>query len=233
MIPAYSEASRIVASLEELEGFLNTQPYTAEVIVVDDGSTDSTAPLVEAFAQEHPLVRLLRFPHRGKGHAVKQGMLAAQGEFRFLCDADLSMPIGEVPRFLPPQVEGYDVVVGSREAPGAHRYEEPLLRHFLGRAFNLLVRSLAVRSIKDTQCGFKCFRGAAAATLFPLQRLDGFGFDVEILFLAQRRGYRLLEIPIPWYYKPQSKVRPLQDSLRVFWETLTVRWNAYRGYYGP
>lgn len=232
VVPAYNEEPRILPSLQEIEAFLARQAYPWEVVVVDDGSRDQTAPLVSAFSEGRPWLRLLRYAHRGKGHAVKQGMLAAQGAYRFLCDADLSMPLEELPRFLPPQVEGYEVVIGSREAAGARRYGEPALRHFLGRGFNLITQLVAVPGILDTQCGFKCYQGRVAQELFSRQRLDGFGFDVEILFLAQRRGYRILELPIPWYYGRHSKVNPVRDSLRVFYETLLVRWNYLRGYYG-
>lgn len=232
IVPAYNEASRIEGTLEQIEAYLQSRPFTAEVLVVDDGSLDDTARRVEEMARHNGRIHLLRTPHRGKGHAVKSGMAAARGELRFFCDADLSMPIAELDRFLEPSLSQYDIVIGSREAPGAHRVGEPRLRHCLGRAYNLLAR-LLVRGIRDTQCGFKLFRGPAAEQLFPLQRLDGFGFDVEVLFLAQRRRFRIKELGVDWYYMPQSKVRPLRDSLRVFRETLQVWLNHRRGLYGP
>ncbi len=232
IVPAYNEASRIEGTLEQIATYLHSRPFSAELLVVDDGSFDDTARRVEEMARPDGCIRLLRTPHRGKGHAVKSGMAAARGERRFFCDADLSMPIAELDRFLDPSLSQFDVVIGSREAEGAHRVGEPRLRHFLGRAYNLLAR-LLVRDIKDTQCGFKLFRAAAAEQLFALQRLDGFGFDVEVLFLAQRRGWRLKELGVDWYYMPQSKVRPLRDSLRVFRETLQVWLNHRRGLYGP
>ncbi len=231
VIPAFNESSRIVATLEEVTAHLGGQPYDWEVVVVDDGSGDDTASLAEAFRSGNPRVKLLRVAHGGKGWAVKNGMLAAQGEFRFLCDADLSMPIEQVDRFLPPHVEGFDVAIGSREVPGARRFEEPSTRHLQGRVFNLVVRTLAVRSFSDTQCGFKCFRGEAAEDLFALQRLNGFGFDVEILFLAARRGLKVVELPIDWHYKSASKVRPVRDSVGMLKDVASVRWNQWMGRY--
>jgi len=200
---------------------------------VDDGSTDATPSLVEGYAARHPRVSLRRVPHGGKGWAVRHGMLSARGEYRFLCDADLSMPVEQIARFLPPTLEGYDVAIASREVPGARRYGEPPLRHLLGRAFNLLVQALAVPGLKDTQCGFKCFRGPAAQELFSRQRVKGFAFDVEVLFLARRRGLRVVEVPIDWYYQGGSRVQPLRHSLPMLRDVLAVRWNHWRGRYPP
>jgi len=227
VIPAYNEERRIGATLREVVGYLERQPYPGEVLVVDDGSADGTAAVVEAFARSFPgrtQARLLPAPHRGKGHAVKLGMLAAAGEYRFLCDADLSMPVTEIGKFLPPSLTGYDIAIGSREGPGARRIGEPLARHLTGRAFNWFVQAVAVPGVQDTQCGFKCFRAEAAQALFPLQRLDGFAFDVELLFLARRKGMRTVQVPIEWHYRSESKVSPLRD-------VLGVRWRAWRGLY--
>ncbi len=199
---------------------------------MDDGSTDRTGAVVTEFCRENPYARLVTVEHRGKGHAVKTGMLVARGEYRFQCDADLSMPIEELDRFLPPHRDRYDVAIGSREGEGARRYDEPPYRHAMGRVFNLLVRALAVKGVADTQCGFKCFRGEAADTLFRLQRTTGFGSDVEILFIAQKRGLSIVEVPIPWYHQCESKVRPVQDTAAMLGETLLVRWNYLRGRYG-
>lgn len=234
IIPAYNEERRIGASLREVVDHLDRQPYPSEVIVVDDGSNDGTVGIVNACAREHPRVRVLRAPHKGKGHAVKVGMLAATGAYRFLCDADLSMPVSEMGKFIPPALVGCEIAVGSREAPGARRIGEPLSRHLAGRLFNWLVQAVAVPGIQDTQCGFKCFRAEAAQALFPLQRLDGFAFDVEILFLARRRGIRVVEVPIEWRYRAESKVSPLRHALGMAWDVLKVRRNAWRGIYsGP
>ena len=220
-------------SLEEIETFLAKQSYQAEVIVVENGSADRTADVVREFAQraEHSNIQLIQETQRGKGIAVRRGMLAAQGGYRFMCDADLSMPIEEVNKFLPPALEGYDVAMASREAPGARRYNEPPYRHIGGRVINFLIRVLAVRDFQDTQCGFKSFSAAAALDLFSVQQLDGLSFDVEVLYIAQQRGYKIVEVPINWYFSSESRVRLVQDTLRVISDLFQVRRNYQRGQY--
>ena len=198
---------------------------------MENGSLDRTADIVQKFAATHPAVSLIREPRRGKGIAVRRGMLAARGDFRFICDADLSMPIGEVNKFLPPALVDCDVAIGSREAPGARRYHEPAYRHLMGRAFTWIVKLLAVRGFEDTQCCFKCFRADVARDLFSVQRLNGMSFDVEALFIAQRRGYKIVEVPINWYFSAESRVRLIDDSLRMVGELLEVRRNWRRGVY--
>ncbi|MSQ22694.1 MAG: glycosyltransferase family 2 protein [Dehalococcoidia bacterium] len=232
VIPAYNEERRILFTLRQVTSYLSAQAYTWSVLVADDGSTDGTAALVTEFAREQPQVLLLPLPHRGKGGAVRSGILSATAQYRFLCDADLSMPIEQLERFLPPQLAGCDVAIGSREAKGARRIGEPWRRHLQGRLFNAMTAALAVPGIRDTQCGFKCFSSRAAEALFPLQRIPGFGFDVEVLFMARRKGLRLAEVPIDWHYRTESKVRPLRDGLAMSRDLLRVRWNAWRGKYG-
>jgi len=232
IIPAHNEERRLPGSLEKIVAFLERQDYQAEVIVVDNGSQDNTSGVVEGFMARYPFISLIREERRGKGLAVKLGMLAARGEYLFLCDADLSMPIEEVAKFLPPQLEDYDVAIASREAEGARRYGEPAHRHLMGRVFNLIVRLLAVRGFQDTQCGFKCFRREVARDIFSRQTMEGWGFDVEVLFIAQKRGYRIVEVPINWYYMANSRVKPIRDSIRMFREVLQVRINDWRGVYG-
>jgi dolichyl-phosphate beta-glucosyltransferase len=231
VIPAYNEARRLPGSLEQIVAYLDQQPYTAEVVVVDDGSSDETVVVVERFQADHPCIRLIRNPHRGKGGAVQTGMLAAQGAYRFLCDADLSMPIQELARFLPPALNGYDIAIGSREAAGAQRLAEPDYRHLMGRVFNWVVKLLAVRGFEDTQAGFKCFTAEAAQHVFSKQTMDGFGFDVEVLFIGQKRGYDIVEVPIEWHYKASSRVDPVRDTLRMFRDVIKVRLNDLRGVY--
>ena len=231
IIPAHNEERRLPGSLEKIVAFLERQDYQAEVIVVDNGSRDNTSGVVEGFMARYPFISLIREERRGKGLAVKLGMLAARGEYLFLCDADLSMPIEEVAKFLPPQLEDYDVAIASREVEGARRYGEPPHRHLMGRVFNLIVRLLAVRGFQDTQCGFKCFRREVARDIFSRQTMEGWGFDVEVLFIAQKRGYRIVEVPINWYYMANSRVRPIRDSIRMFREVLQVRINDWRGVY--
>ncbi len=231
IVPAYNEKRRLPHSLRRIVGYLGKQEYTSEVIVVDDGSEDGTAQVVEEMMAELPLLSLIRTEHRGKGHAVKTGMLAGRGEYLFICDADLSMPIEELYQFLPPVLEGYDVAIASREVPGAQRYDEPPYRHFMGRVFNWMVRLFAVQGFQDTQCGFKCFRREAAREVFGYQTMDGWGFDVEVLFISQKRGYKIVEVPINWYYSANSRVHPIRDSINMFTEVLKIRLNDWRGRY--
>lgn len=230
VIPAFNEERRIQDSLQQIIDYLTKQSYSWKVLVVDDGSRDQTGKLVEECSSRDPRVSLISQPHRGKGHAVKVGMLAAKGAYRFQCDADLSMPIEQMARFLPPQLEDYDVAVGSREAAGARRIGEPGHRHLMGRVFNYLVRLTGV-SLKDTQCGFKCYAGPRAHDLFSLQRLSGFGFDVEVLFLARQQKLRVIEVPIDWYYRSESKVRPLRDTLGMVRDLAAIRLNQMLGRY--
>ncbi len=231
VIPAYNEAARILPTLDAVAAHLSAQPFTWEVVVVDDGSSDGTPGLVESWARDEPRVRLESIPHAGKGWAVRRGMLAATGQLRFMCDADLAMPIAHIDDFLRRIDDGYDIVIGSREVEGARRFDEPTLRHVMGRVFNWTVKAIAVPGIQDTQCGFKCFRAAAAEDLFRLQRVPGFGFDVEILHLALKRGYRVHELPVDWIYQPESKVRPAVDSFQMLRDALLVRWRSARGAY--
>ena len=232
IIPAYNEEQRLPDTLQKIEDFLKAQTYSSEVLVIENGSTDRTFGVAQAFANQHPGVSVRRAGDRGKGLAVRQGMLAAAGQYRMMLDADLSMPIDQVSRFLPPQQKDSDIVIASREAPGAVRYNEPDYRHLGGRVINTLIRLLALPGLQDTQCGFKCFRAAVAEDLFSKQTILGWAFDVEILYVARRRGYSIVELPIPWYYSPQSHLRPLRDSFHIFFDLLRIRNNARRGVYG-
>jgi glycosyltransferase involved in cell wall biosynthesis len=200
-------------------------------LVVENGSLDRTEEIALRMADRHDNVRVLVEGRAGKGLAVRRGMLEASGDYRFICDADLSMPIEEVNRFIPPQLQDFDITIASREVPGAVRYGEPLYRHWIGRIFNMLVRVLTVRHIHDTQCGYKCFTAKAAEQLFRLQRLDGWTFDVEVLYIAEKLNYRILEIPIPWYYNPGSRIRLVRDSLAMFVDLFQIRRNWQRGLY--
>jgi glycosyltransferase involved in cell wall biosynthesis len=230
IIPAYNEERRIPAALEKIAAFLATQSFPAEVSVVDNGSDDRTRQVASAFADRLPALQVLREERRGKGLAVRRGMLTARGQFRFLCDADLSMPIEQVLRFLPPERTGCDVGIGSREAPDSQVIDRPLRRK-VGRVFNLLIRCLGLTSHRDTQCGFKCFTAAAAEDIFRRQRLDGLAFDAEVLFLAERRGYRVQDVPISWRIDFDTRVRLVTDAVRMGIDLFRVRWNAWRGLY--
>lgn len=233
VIPVYNEQQRLPQSLQQIRDFVARQPYAVEVVVVDNNSTDRTRAMAQAFAAEMPGLRVLVETRQGKGAAVRAGMLGACGAYRFICDADLSMPIDEVNKFLPPQCDGFDIAIGSREAPGAVRYDEPWHRHLMGRVFNTIVRLFAVHGFQDTQCGFKMFRAEVAEALFPLQTLNGWSFDVEILYLAQQRGDRIVEVPVHWFYKANTRIHPLHDSLAMFADVMTIRRRAWQGLYSP
>lgn len=231
VIPAFNEENRLPGTLELIFNFLQSQPYSAEVVVVENGSRDRTLEVARAYAKLHCNLRVLKSEQRGKGLAVKLGMLEAAGEYRFMADADLSMPITEINRFIPPGLNDFDIAIASREAPGAVRYNEPGYRHFIGRGFNFLIRMLALPGLDDTQCGFKCIRGAIVPDLFRHQTLPGWSFDVELLYIARRSSYRIVEIPIPWYFNPESKIRVFHDSLHMGLDLLTIRLNGIRGRY--
>ena len=231
IIPAHNEARRLGPSLEKIDAFLASQDFSAEILVVENGSSDETLPLAHAYQKQMPNLRVFSETERGKGLAVRRGMLEAVGEYRFLCDADLSMPIEQVERFLPPEVDGVDIAIGSRELPDSVRYEEPGYRHLIGRIFNMMVRWLVLPGIQDSQCGFKCFRGEVADVIFPLQTLDGMSFDTEVLFIARRMGYQLQEIAIDWYFDPDSRVRLIRDSLLMGLDLLKIRLNVIQGRY--
>ena len=231
IIPAYNEEKRLPGAFEQLFSFLQGQAYSSEVILVENGSQDRTLQIAQSYAERFPQLRVFQNQQRGKGLAVQRGMLEAQGEYRFMCDADFSMPVIEINRFLPPVLEDYDIAIASREAPGATRIHEPYYRHFIGRSYNLLIRLLALPGLNDTQCGFKCFRAAVAEDLFRRQTLPGWAFDVEVLFIGRRFGMRIVEVPIDWYYNPDSKIRVVQDSLKMGADLLKMRYNALRGVY--
>jgi glycosyltransferase involved in cell wall biosynthesis len=232
VIPAHNEEARLPGTLEQIRTFLQSQSYTAEVLIVENGSHDNTLGIAQAFAEHNPQLWVLQNMQRGKGLAVRQGMLEAKGEYRFMCDADLSMPITEVNKFLPPGLTHFDLAIGSREAPGAVRYNEPQYRHLGGRLINLIIRLLALPGLQDSQCGFKCFTAAVAEDLFRHQTLTGWSFDIELLYIARLRRYRLVEVPIDWYFNPESKLHVVSDALRMISDILVIRHNAVQGKYG-
>ncbi|NTV62867.1 MAG: glycosyltransferase family 2 protein [Oscillochloris sp.] len=238
VIPAYNEESRLPTTLANVMSYLAQQNYSSEVIVVDDGSSDRTIEV----AEQIPGVQVLRRDHRGKGFAVRAGALAARGAYVLLCDADLAVPISEWEKMYAYLAAGQDVVIGSREGLGATREGEPWYRHVMGRVFNLIIQSVALRGINDTQCGFKALSRAVAQDLFRRVRIYGdqapivqgaavTAYDVELLFLARRCGYRIAEVPVLWQYGSETKVSPLRDSLRNLRDVLKVRLNDLRGHY--
>ena len=226
VIAAYNEQVRIGLTLVRTLEYLAARHPSSEVIVVDDGSTDATVQVVEQIARGDERVRVLRQPHnRGKGAAIRRGMLDARGRHVLFMDADLATPIEELDTLLVWAHEGYDVVIGSRGlAESDIRQRQPLPRELMGRVFNLIVRSALLGGFKDTQCGFKLFRRDVARDLFGRQTIDGFAFDVEVLLLAKESGYRVREVPVVWYHAPNSKVSPVSDATKMLGDVLALRW---------
>lgn len=234
VIPAYNEERRIGATLARIGSFLSEGRYDAEIVLVDDGSSDGT--LAVAWSTDRsgiPLQAITYRPNRGKGHAVREGMLAARGAYILMTDADLSAPIDELGALLGPVSRGeYDVAIGSRGLESSRLgVRQPWMRERMGRIFNVLVRAVTGLPFSDTQCGFKLFARSAARKLFAWQRGGGFAFDAEILYLAMKSGMRVLEEPITWNNAPGSKVNPVSDSLRMLWSLLEVRILDVRGGY--
>jgi glycosyltransferase involved in cell wall biosynthesis len=242
VIPAYNEEKRIERSLDEVLRFLEAQTYHAEVIVVDDGSSDETAKRVLERAAEyraagHDLRVLTNTPNRGKGYSVKRGLTEASGEIVMFSDADFSSPITEAPKLIDPIAAGRaDVTLGSRalnrELIGVH---QPRMREFGGMVFNLCMRTITGLKFKDTQCGFKAFRREAALPVFALQRIDRFGFDPEVLYIAKKQGNRLLEVPVVWNHceggELQGKLNYVRDSINMFADLIRIRLNDLAGRY--
>ena len=233
VIPAHNEETRLPPSLAQINAYVQQQDYSFEVIIVENGSKDRTFEVAQEFADEFDHIRVIQSPDnlRGKGLAVKQGMLAAEGDWRFICDADLSMRIEDIARFLPPESNGFDLIIASREAPGALRVDEPEFRHMIGRANNWIIKAAALDDFEDTQCGFKMFNRSAALDLFGVQKMNGIGFDVELLYIAKRRGYKIKEVPITWYYDSYSTMRLWDDSINMLREIWDIRQNWRRGDY--
>ena len=233
ILPAYNEERRLPRTLEQIFSFLREQTYQAEVLIVENGSTDRTFAIAQEFAEKHTNVHVIQEQLPGKGNAVRSGMLQAQGSYCFMCDADLSMPIQELNKFLPESLGEFDVAIASREIEGAVRYHEPDYRHLGGRLVNLAIRVLILPGLQDTQCGFKCFRREVAADLFRYQTLPGWSFDIELLFLARVRGYDIREVPILWYFDPDTKLRAVKDALHMLRDIFFIHLNHVRGLYDP
>ncbi len=231
IIPAHNEENRLPRTLEQVFSFLKLQSYTSEVVVVENGSSDRTLEIARQFSDLYPNLVVIKEEQRGKGNAVRRGMLSARGDYRFICDADLSMPIEDLQKFLPPTLENFDIAIGSREAPGAIRYNEPPYRHIGGRAINLAIRALILPGLNDTQCGFKCFNASTTESLFNQQTLNGWSFDIELLYLARRKKLRIHEVPIRWYFDADSKVSAVRDALRMISDIFRIHLNALRGAY--
>ncbi len=233
IIPAYNEEQRIGKSLQAIVAYLQQQPYAAEVIVVDDGSRDGTIDAVAPFGGGRPPVYVRRnSQNRGKGFSVRHGFTQARGAYLLFCDADLSTPIAEVEKLLAALQEPAEIAIGSRALPESRvEVHQPWYRESMGRLFNRFVQVLAVPGIRDTQCGFKCFRREAALEICRRMTRERFGFDVEMLYLARRLGYRVREVPVIWRNSPESRVHILRDSLSMLGDLLRIRWDDVRGRY--
>jgi dolichyl-phosphate beta-glucosyltransferase len=233
VIPAYNEAARITGALESVIGCIRQRGWFAEVIVVDDGSRDRTAAIVREFAANAPEVRLLQNPgNRGKGYSVRHGVLQSFGEIVMFTDADLSAPIEEAEDLFAALADGADIAIGSRWLERTRQtIRQPLYRQFFGRCFNALTRAVMGLPYADTQCGFKAFTRPAAQTIFQLQTIQRWGFDPEILFIALKRGYRIVEVPVSWAHDERTRISYLKDGLRMLQDIAIVRWNALLGRY--
>lgn len=233
VIPAYNESARLGASLEKVLAFVHAQGWDAEVIVVNDGSRDDTADIVRRFAAKEPMVKLLENPgNRGKGYSVRNGILHAQGRLILFSDADLSAPIEEAPKLLNALQAGADIAIGSRWLRAETQTQrQPLHRQIVGRIFNILLRVSLGLHFADTQCGFKAFKRAAAQAIFPLQKIERWGFDPEILFLARKFGFKVQEVPVAWGHSGGARINPLVDGAKMFQEMLRVRWYSITGEY--
>lgn len=233
VIPAYNESARLGATLEKVLAYIQTQGWEAEVIVVNDGSRDNTADIVRSFARKHSVLRLVENPgNRGKGYSVRNGMLHARGEIVLFSDADLSSPIEEAAKLFAAIDGGADIAIGSRWLRAETQTQrQPLHRQLFGRIFNLLLRLTLGLKFKDTQCGFKAFTQRAVQAIFPLQKIERWGFDPEILFLARKFGFRVEEVPVLWGHSGGTRINPLIDGSRMFQEMLHIRWNDLTGKY--
>jgi dolichyl-phosphate beta-glucosyltransferase len=233
VIPAYNEAARISHALESVVGCLRQRGWFAEVVVVDDGSRDQTATIVREFAARAPEVRLLQNPgNRGKGYSVRHGLLQSFGEIVMFTDADLSAPIEEAEDLFAAIRNGADIAIGSRWLERTRQtIRQPLYRQFFGRCFNAVTRAVMGLPFADTQCGFKAFTRAAAQTVFQLQTIERWGFDPEILFIALKRGYRIIEVPVSWAHDERTRISYLKDGMRMLQDIAIVRWNALLGRY--
>jgi dolichyl-phosphate beta-glucosyltransferase len=234
IIPAFNEERRLPGTIDSIGAYLATRPLRAEIIIVDDGSSDATVKLAESYQKQYPGLHVVsNGRNRGKGFSVRHGMLEARGEIALFTDADLSAPIEETDKLLVAlRNQGYDVAIGSRAADrNLIEVHQPALRELAGIFFNRLTRWIMGIKFSDTQCGFKGFRRERARILFEQQRIEGFGFDPEILFLAKRHGLRVAEVPVRWSHDPATKVNVISDGIRMFADLLVIRWNAVRGLY--
>ena len=233
IIPAYNEGARVGATLEKVLAHVAKLGWDAEIIAVDDGSRDNTVEIIRGYAEKNPRLRLLQNPgNRGKGYSVRNGMLHAQGELLLFSDADLSAPIEEADKLFGAIAAGADIAIGSRWLRrDLQTQRQPFYRQIFGRIFNLMLRITLGLTFKDTQCGFKAFTRDAAMQIFPLQKIERWGFDPELLYLARKLKFKVAEVPVEWAHSEGTRISPLRDGTRMFLEMLKIRWNAITGKY--
>ena len=233
VIPAFNESARLPATLASVMDCIRTHGWAAEIIMVNDGSTDATAEVVRAFARTAPELRLLENPgNRGKGYSVRSGILAARGEVALFTDSDLSAPIEEAERLFSAIEQGADIAIGSRWLESDRQTQrQPLYRQFFGRCFNAVTRAVMRLPFADTQCGLKAFTREAAQTIFQLQTIERWGFDPEILLIGLKRGFRIVEVPVSWAHDERTRMSYLRDGFRMLQEIAQIRWNALCGRY--
>jgi len=232
-LPAYNEGARIATTLEKILAYATERGWKVEIIVVNDGSSDNTAEIVRGYMAKHPMVVLLENPgNRGKGYSVRNGMLHARGDVLLFSDADLSSPIAEADKLFAAITSGADVAIGSRWLRSELQIQrQPLYRQLFGRIFNLALRIVLGLNFRDTQCGFKAFTPRAAQAIFPLQKVERWGFDPELLYLAKKFRFTVNEVPVAWAHREGTRINPLRDGIRMFGELLKIRWNALNGKY--
>lgn len=245
VMSAYNESDKISSTLNQIVSYMKSFSDSYEVVVVDDGSADATASIVEEVGKQYPSIRLIRNPHKGKGAGIWTGVTNSEGEYIYICDADLSAPISELKKLsVWCKDHDYEVVIASREAQGAKRIHEPLYRHLMGRIFNFFVQLIALPGINDTQCGFKLLQRDAAMRIFDRMRIYGpnshvltkpylGAFDVEVLYIARKLGFKIKEVPITWTYVKTTRLNVFETSLKMLRDVVNVRINDYRGVYNP
>jgi len=233
VIPAYNESERITASLDKILAYIAQNNWDAEVLVVNDGSRDNTADVIRQYEQSSSIVRLLENPgNRGKGYSVRHGMLQARGDVLIFSDADLSSPIYESAKLIREIEKGADVAFGSRWLEADTQTErQSILRQIAGRVYNLLLRAILGLNYKDTQCGLKAFTRDAAEKVFTRQKIERWGFDPELLFIAKKFGMKMVEVPVEWAHDDRSKINPVVDGFKMGMEMLKIRWNGITGRY--